>query len=602
VPASDKRQGIGVSPGVAIGPALVLERRRAAVSDRKLESSQARGELARLAEAVERARAELEELRRRADAALGAGVAQIFDAQILLLEDPMFLGEIESRVRTQQQNAEWAVRQVGRNLSTRLSSISDVYLRERGTDVDDLTERLLRALLGEEGHRLDQLAEPIVLFAHDLTPSETALLDPAMVLGFATDIGSRTSHTAIVARSLGIPAVVGLHDITSALQSGEQVAIDGDKGIVFLNPRERDLRTYREGDALRIRQVAGYFADRDLPATTTDGFQVTVLANIESAADASAVTANGGEGVGLFRSEYLYLRNPGILPTEDEHYNEYRAVLEALAGRPVTIRTLDIGGEKLLPGDPGADDRSPESLLGLRALRLALREREVFSAQLRGMLRASVHGRLQIMLPFVSGLEELRETRALIEENRRHLIAEGHAVAETIPVGAMLEVPAAAMAVDLLAEEVDFFAIGSNDLIQYLLAVDRANDAVAHLYEPLHPAVLRILRHIVDTARERRIPVSMCGEMAAEPLSALILIGFGIDQLSMSPSAIPLIKNVVRHLSRAKAREILDRAFTLGTASEIEALALPELLAAFPDLPADGQHEERDDSAGDGRA
>jgi len=579
----DRRQGIGVSPGVAIGPALVLERTRAAVTEKTLPSAQAIGELTRLADAVSRARAELDSLKQRADVALGAGVAQIFDAQMLLLEDPMFLGEIESRVRTRQQNAEWAVRQVGRNLSNRLSSISDVYLRERGTDVDDLTERLLRALLGEEGHRLDQLSEPIVLFAHDLTPSETALLDPAMVLGFATDVGSRTSHTAIVARSLGIPAVVGLHDITSVLQSGERVAIDGDAGVVVVAPEESELRRYREGDALRVRQAAGYFAQRDRPAITQDGFRVTILANIEGAGDAAAVAASGGEGVGLFRSEYLYLRNPGVLPTEEEHYTEYRAVLQALGDRPVAIRTLDIGGEKLLGGDPGGQS-SPESLLGLRALRLALREREVFGTQLRGMLRASVHGNLRIMLPFVSGLEELREARALIEETRDHLVAAGYPVADEIPVGAMLEVPAAAMAVDLLADEVDFFAIGSNDLIQYLLAVDRSNDSVAHLYEPLHPAVLRILRHIVDTARAKNIPVSMCGEMAAEPLSALILIGFGIDQLSMIPSAIPLIKNVVRNLNRAEARELLERAFVLGTAAEIEALALPRLLAAFPDL------------------
>jgi phosphotransferase system enzyme I (PtsI) len=583
VSPGSKRQGIGVSPGVAIGPALVLERRRAAISEKMLESSQARDELTRLAAAVDRARAELEELRRRTDEALGSGVAQIFDAQILLLEDPMFLGEIESRVRTQQQNAEWAVREVGRNLSNRLSSISDVYLRERGTDVDDLTERLLRSLLGEEGHRLEQLAEPIVLFAHDLTPSETALLDPAKVLGFATDVGSRTSHTAIVARSLGIPAVVGLHDITSALQSGDLVAIDGDKGMVMLSPEAGEVDAYRQDDAVRLRQSEGYFAQRDMPAATLDGFRVTVLANIESAADAAAVITNGGEGVGLFRSEYLYLRNPGVLPTEEEHYAEYRAVLVAMGDLPVAIRTLDIGGEKLLPGDPGAA-AAADSLLGLRALRLALREREVFSAQLRGLLRASVHGNLQIMLPFVSSLEELRESRALIRDIRAQLRSEGHAVAGHVPVGAMLEVPAAAMAVDLLADEADFFAIGSNDLIQYLLAVDRSNDAVAHLYQPLHPAVLRILRHILETARAKGIPVSMCGEMASEPLSALILVGFGIDQLSMSLSAIPLIKNVVRHLSQAAASDVLQRALTLGTADEIEALALAELLAAFPDL------------------
>lgn len=583
-PTRSRRQGIGVSPGVAVGPALVLERRRAAVSEKTLASNEARGELTRLADAVDRARSELEELRRRTDAALGAGVAQIFDAQMLLLEDPMFLGEIENRVRTQQQNAEWAVRQVGRNLSNRLSSISDVYLRERGTDVDDLTERLLRALLGEEGHRLNQLDNPIVLFAHDLTPSETALLDPAMVLGFATDVGSRTSHTAIVARSLGIPAVVGLHDITSTLQSGDEVAIDGDQGIVLLNPEETDIKAHHDSDAERVRQSEGYFAHRDSPATTSDGFHVSVLANIESAEGAAAVLESGGDGVGLFRSEYLYLRKPGALPTEEDHYREYCSVLEVMGDRPVAVRTLDIGGEKLLPADPAAGGTAHEPLLGLRGVRLALREREVFATQIRGILRASAHGNLRIMLPFVSGVEELREARALIDESIEQLLAEGREVADDVPVGAMIEVPAAAIATDLIAAEADFLAIGSNDLIQYLLAVDRANDAVAHMYEPLHPSVLRVLRNVVDTASDRGIPLSMCGEMAAEPLSVLILVGFGIQEFSMSSSAIPLIKNVVRHLNRDKARSILERALELETAGEIEALALPELLAAFPDL------------------
>jgi phosphotransferase system enzyme I (PtsI) len=370
------------------------------------------------------------------------------------------------------------------------------------------------------------------------------------------------------------------------VQSGERVLIDGDAGVIITDPQESDLEDYRSQDAERVIQTAGYFASRDLPATTVDGFEVSVLANIEGAEGADKALENGGEGIGLFRSEYLYLRKPGVLPTEEEHYLEYRTLLEKMAHRPVSIRTLDLGGEKLLAGDPAANGRStcPEPLMGLRALRLALREREIFTTQLRGLLRASPYGDLRIMLPFVSGLEELREARALITEVRERLEDEGHEVAETVPVGVMLEVPAAAMAVDLLAEEADFLAIGSNDLIQYLLAVDRTNDAVAHLYEPLHPAVLRVLRHIVETAREKQNPVSMCGEMAAEPLSALILLGFGIDQLSMSPSAIPLMKNVIRSLSRERASEILARAFELGTAQEIEALALPELLAALPGL------------------
>jgi len=582
------RQGIGVSPGMAIGPALVLERRRTPVARKNIEVGEGAAELERLAAAVRRAAAELEELKLRADKALGHGVAQIFDAQLLLLEDPMFVGEVERRIREDQENPEWAVRRVGRDLSARLSSISDVYLRERGTDVDDITERLLRALVGEEGHRLDQLVDPVVLFAHDLTPSETAQLDPTMILGFATDVGSGTSHTAIVARSLGIPAVVGLHDISSALPSGETVVLDGDAGLVIVAPSPEVLDRCRERRSSRVFELERQLEDRDLPAVTTDGFVVSMLANVERALDAESAIAHGSEGVGLFRSEYLYLRKPGVLPTAEDHYEEYRAVLEKMAPRPVSIRTLDIGGEKLVGFDPTSTKSRPESLLGLRALRLALREREIFSAQLRGLLRASVHGNLQIMLPFVSGIEELRESRQLIEEIRGELEGEGHDVAADIPLGIMLEVPAAALTVDLLAKEADFMAIGSNDLIQYTLAVDRSNDAVAHLFQPLHPAVLRILKHITDGAREKNVPISMCGEMASEPLTAMILLGFGVDQLSMNPGAIPLVKKVFRKLSHRDTTLLVERAMQCETAAETEDLVLPELLAVFPDLVENG--------------
>ena len=575
-------QGIGVSPGVVVGPAHLLERRRAPVERKTLDDTAIESELERLREAVARAAGELAELKRRTDKALGHSVAQIFDAQSLLLEDPMYIGEVRERIRDRHENAEWGVRQVGRDLSARLSSIADVYMRERGTDVDDLTERLLRALIGEKAHRFDQLSEPVVLFAHDLTPSETAQLEPGQILGFATDIGSRTSHTAIVARSLEIPAVVGLHDITAAVQSGETVILDGDQGLVVTSPSPETIEGYRDKRNAETRRRAELLESRDDPAQTEDGFTVSLLANIEGADDVASALEHGAEGVGLFRSEYLYLRRPGVLPTEEEHFEEYRAVLESLAPRPVAIRTLDIGGEKLLPADP-AVEAPGSSVLGLRGLRLALREREIFSTQLRGMLRASPHGNLRITLPFVSGIEELRESLELIEEVRDQLGEEGHPVAESVPIGVMLEVPAAALTVDLLAAEVDFLTIGSNDLIQYMLAVDRSDDAVAHLYEPLHPAVLRVLRQIVEVAREREIPVSMCGEMAAEPVTATMLVGFGIDQLSMNSVAIPLIKDVVRRLRRADAEQILERAMQLKTGQEIEDLVLGELKSAFPD-------------------
>ena len=366
------------------------------------------------------------------------------------------------------------------------------------------------------------------------------------------------------------------------------MVLNGDAGVVILSPPPGVLDEYRERRASRVDELVRQLEDRDLPAATTDGFVVSLLANVDSALDAESAIAHGSEGVGLFRSEYLYLRKPGVLPTAEDHYREYRAVLEKMAPRPVSIRTLDIGGEKLLGFDPTSTKSRPESLLGLRALRLALREREVFSAQLRGLLRASVHGKLKIMLPFVTGLEDLREARQLIDRVRNELENEGHDIAADIPVGVMLEVPAAALTVDLLAKEADFMAIGSNDLIQYTLAVDRGNDAVAHLFQPLHPAVLRILKHIADGAREKKVPISMCGEMASEPLTVMILLGFGVDQLSMNPVAIPLIKKVLRKLSHRDTRLIVERAMQRETAQEIEDVLLPELLAVFPDLVKNG--------------
>lgn len=576
------RHGIGVSPGIAIGPALVLERRRTPVARLTISEEETQRELERLKAAAGRAVSELESLKSRTGEALGSGVAQIFDAQLLLLEDPLFMGEIRRRIEEERQNAEWAVRRVGETLSSQVSSIADVYLRERGTDIDDLQERLLRALVGEDVHRLDRIETPVVLFAHDLTPSETTQLDPDRVLGFATDIGGRTSHTAIVARSLEIPAVVGLHDITTVLQSEDTVIVDGEEGMVVVRPSATVLREYANKRDSYRRHHAELLANRELPAETPDGFRVRLTANIETTDEVDSALEHGAEGIGLYRSEFLFLRRPGVLPSEEEHFEEYRSVLQRMAPRPVTIRILDLGGEKLLPGDPAAE-HDTNALLGLRALRLALREREIFVTQLRGLLRASVEGDLRIMLPFVSGLEELREAKLIIGEVREKLRREGHRVADEIPVGVMVEVPAAAVIADLLATEADFFAIGSNDLIQYLLAVDRTNDSVAHLYEPLHPAVLRVLRDLVEVVREHDIPVSMCGEMAADPLLAMVLIAFGFEELSMNAVAIPLIKTVVRRVRKGDAERILQRALELHTAREVEEFALEQLMTLFPD-------------------
>jgi len=576
------RHGIGVSPGIAIGPALVLERRRVPVSRSELNPRQVAEELERLRVAVERAGVDLETLKQRTGEVLGTGVAQIFDAQVLLLKDSMFIGEIEKRIREGHQNVEWAVRQVGSDLSSRVASISDVYLRERGTDIDDLQERLLRALAGEEGNRLGHLDHPVILFAHDLSPSETAQLDVSRVLGFATDVGSRTGHSAIVARSLEIPAVVGLHDVTAMLKPNDTVVLDGDEGLVVVAPSETVLKEYQNKQISSSEHLVELMGTRDLVAVTRDGFRVKLTANIETSEDVESALAHGAEGIGLYRSEFLYLRRPGVLPTEEEHYEEYRKVLERMSPHSVSIRILDIGGEKILAGDTAVEN-DPSALLGLRALRLALRERELFKTQLRGLLRASAHGNLRIMLPFVSGVEQFLEAKSVIAEVHEALVSEGHAVADSIPVGIMIEVPGAAVIADLLGQEADFFSIGSNDLIQYLLAVDRTNDAVAHLYEPLHPAVLRVLRSLLTMARDQDVPVSMCGEMASDPLTAMMLLGFGMEELSMSAVAIPLVKNVIRKVKQADTEWILKRALQLRTAREVEEFALEQQMALFPE-------------------
>lgn len=574
--------GIGVSPGIAIGRALVLERRLSHVPKLDLSPEQVDQEIERFETAVSRVREQLRAVEEKADAELGSGIAHIIDAQRMMLDDNSFVERIRKQIRERRHNAEWAVKTVGDDLSARFAEISDAHLRERGNDFDDLASRLLRTLQGQEALALDRLSEPVVLLAYDLAPSDTAVLDREHVLAFGTDVGSRTSHSAIMARTMEMPAVVGLHDATDRVESGDELVLDGNEGLLIVNPSRSILEEYRNKRAAYARHERDLLERRELAPVTPDGVTVTLLANIERAADVEAGIAHGAEGVGLFRSEFLYLRDDRALPDEETHYREYREALEAVAPRRVSIRTLDLGGEKDLPGEL-ARLQEAASLLGLRAIRHALRETEMFRTQLRGLLRASAHGNLRIILPFVSGIEEVRVARDLIDRARRELLDEGHDVAEEIPLGVMVEVPAAALIADHLAKEVDFFSIGTNDLIQYLLAVDRTNDAVAHLYEPLHPAVLRLLQCVVDAAREASIPVTLCGETASDPLTAMVYLGLGIEELSMSPASIPVIKGLVRRLPFTEAREVLARAIELPTGREVEELALERLMAHFPD-------------------
>lgn len=576
------REGIGVSPGVALGTALVLEWGVGEVPRRTLAPSDTADELARVDEAIETVRRELLDVEQLAGREVGEGIAQIFDAQKMILEDHSFLDPIRERICEDLHSAEWAVQTVGVELQARFARIDDPYLRARGADIETLTTHLLRILLGQPSPRLDRLAEPVIVVAHDISPAQTATLDREHVLGFVTDAGGRTSHTAIMARSMEIPAIVGMHDATQHVRTGDRVILDGAKGLLIVRPDEATEGEYRsKRAAYRVRE-AELAAQREDEVVTPDGHTVTLHANLESALEIEAARRHGATGVGLFRSEFMYLRAGHGLPDEDAHFEEYRAVLEAVApGAPVTIRTMDLGGDKNLPVVLGGGEH--DSLLGLRGIRRSLADDDLFVPQVRGLLRASVHGNLRIVLPFITEVDEVVTARARILAIAAELRESGEPVSEDIPIGAMLEVPAATMIIEHLAEHVDFFSVGTNDLIQYLLAVDRTNDAVAYLYEPLHPGVLRILDYVATTARAHSVPLSLCGEVAADPLTAMVLLGLGFDELSMTPGSIPVIRSLVRRLPIAEAQRIAAHALTLPTAREVEEFALEQLMAHFPD-------------------
>jgi len=580
--SSSLREGIGVSPGVVVGTALVVERGVGEVPERTLAQAEAAAELTRVDVAIETVRRELLDVEQLAGREVGEGIAQIFDAQKLILEDHSFLAPIRARIRDDLHNAEWAVQTVGAELQARFARIDDAYLRARGADIEALTTHLLRVLLGQAAPRLDRLDAPVIIVAHDISPAQTATLDSDHVLGFATDTGGRTSHTAIMARSMEIPAIVGMHDATQHVRTGDRVILDGAEGLLIVNPDEATESEYsRKREAYRAREAA-LAAQREDAVVTPDGHTVTLHANLESAREIEVARRHGATGVGLFRSEFLYLRADGELPDEEAHFEEYRALLEAVAPEaPVTIRTMDFGGDKNLP--EGLGDGKHDGLLGLRGIRRSLGDEALFAPQVRGLLRASVYGNLRIVLPFVTEVAEVITARERILALAAELRESGEQVKEDIPIGAMLEVPAATMIIEHLAGHVDFFSVGTNDLIQFLLAVDRTNDAVAHLYEPLHPGILRILDWVATTARAHSVPVSLCGEVAADPLTAMVLLGLGFDELSMTPGSIPVIRSLVRELPMAEAKLIAAHALTLPTAREVEEFALEQLMAHFPD-------------------
>jgi phosphotransferase system enzyme I (PtsI) len=574
--------GTGVSPGIAVGRALVMERDAAPVFRLTVPAEGVEGEVRRLEEAIASSREQLRAVKERLSREVGAPHAYIFDAHLLMLDDPLLRERAAEVVRAESVNAEWALRAVSESLHALFSQFSDAYLRERSTDLDDVIGRIQLNLRGSsEAPSLSRLPGPVVLVAGDLTPSEAAELDWDRVLAIVTDVGSSTYHTAIIARSLGIPAVAGLKEATKQIPPGGLVAVDGTRGEVVVEPSGAALEVLGAAQEVYRLEEERLRGTRGLAACTLDGVEVRLEANVEFPEEAATAQLYGAEGIGLFRSEYLLGRGLRF-PSEEQQLDVYRRLVEQMHPHPVTVRTWDVGLEALGPAGPS----SPNPALGERALRLLRRSPEPFRVQLRALLRAGRQGPIRIMFPFVSGPADLRLALSLLEQAKAELRAEGVPFREDVPVGVNLEVPSAAVVADLLAPDVDFFSVGTNDLIQYLLAVDRTDPRVSALYEPLHPAVLRTLGKIAEAAQLHGRPLSVCGEMAGQPLQAVLLVGLGFRELSMAPSAIPRVKEAVRAVRAAEAHSLAERCLGLATCDEIEALvraALP--LAAAPPEP-----------------
>src|SRR5579864_8615449 len=571
--------GMGVSPGIAHGMIHVVRDDLDDVVRYHIEPSQIANEIARFEAALVQTRVQILEMQQKIAEKIGAPDAAIFDAHLLVVEDRTLIDEVLRRLEAEHCNVEWVFQEVATHYAETLSKIDDPYLRERALDIQDVTRRIIRNLQGKAPGLYLSAAKPHILVAHNLTPSDTAGLNREIVLGIATDLGSRTSHTAIIARSLNIPAVVGLHDATQKLETGQHVLLDGYTGLVIVDPTPETLSYYGEVQ-IRKGQVAQALRGlRETTSTTADGRHIVLSANIELPSDVDAVAENGAEGIGLYRTEFLYI-NRDTLPTEQEQYDTYRKVAERVHPNPLIIRTFDLGGDKLAVGVVElGDELNP--FLGSRAIRFCLENTDIFKTQLRAIIRASAVGNVKVMFPMISGLEELRSARQILEECRKEVGTTGGA---TMEVGVMVEVPSAAISADLLAREVDFFSIGTNDLIQYAIAVDRVNERIAHLYEPTHPAVLRLLKMIADAAHANRIWVGVCGEMAADVALIPLLLGLGIDELSVGATSVPRVKAAVRNLKVSECQALVAEALQLQTGAEILGRCLELATKHYGDL------------------
>src|SRR5256884_315239 len=571
-PKEIRFEGAGVSPGIARGRVHVARDELEEVVRYRIAPSQVTDEIARFETALIQTRMQILQMQQRIAESIGTKDAAIFDAHLLVVEDRTLIDEVLRKLETDLCNVEWVFQEVATRYAETLNKIDDPYLRERALDIQDVTKRVIRNLQGKAPKTFLALSELHILVAHNLTPSDTASMNRANVLGIATDLGSRTSHAAILARSLNIPAVVGLHDITAKLETGQHVLVDGSDGLLIVNPAPETIAHYAELESRRARVVSQLKQLRTTRSTTRDGRHIVLSANIELPEDVEAVAANGAEGIGLYRTEFLYL-NRTTLPTEDEQFETYRKVAERVRPDPLIIRTFDLGGDKLAPGTVDiTDELNP--FLGWRAIRLCLENIDIFKTQLRAILRASAVGNVKIMFPMISGVDELRRATAVLNECKEELRNSKMDMAERLEVGAMIEIPSAAICASVLAPEVDFLSIGTNDLIQYALAVDRVNEKIAHLYEPTHPAILRLLRMIAEAAHAHNLWVGVCGEMAGDIALVPLLLGLGMDELSAAAILVPRVKRAVQSLTIPECRELVEETFKLDTASEILARCL----------------------------
>jgi len=580
-----KLRGIAVSPGVIIGKARLVDRSRVKILYQYLVSEQqVWGEVERFKEALGAAKEQIAGIKNKMPEQLRKH-AFILDTHLMILEDSMFCNATIQTILSEKINAEWALKKSVQNIDKLFAQIDDRYIKERIVDVEYVAERVLRCLAGKEQVSLSEINERVIIVAHELSPADTSSINIGKVMGFITDVGGRTSHAAIMAQSLKIPAVVGLETVTHHVQDGTLLIVDGYAGEVIIDPDDEEIILYQEKQIQREAYESGIIRLSHLAAETVDGHRIAVRANIELLEEVVAAKDHGAEGIGLYRTEYHYLRSAS-LPAEEDLFEDYREVAEIIAPAPVTIRTLDLGGDRVSSGHVPAKETNPA--LGLRAIRFCLKEVGLFKSQLRAILRASAFGKVQLMFPMISGVQELLDSRAILEEVMSELDREGRDYDRHVRVGVMVEVPSAVAVADILAKYVDFFSIGTNDLIQYALAIDRVNEHVAYMYQPFHPAILRMIKQVVEAGKKAGIDVALCGEMAGDPLCTCILLGLGIEEFSLNTVGIPIIKKIIRTLSLEECRKDLEKILELDTATRVRDVVKAKMKPLLTDLHHQG--------------